>query len=238
MVKIIELDKPNHKKIKMTCDEILHEKLMKYPMTADAFSTNCFNLILGRMGQGKTSWVTNLVKHEFRKVFETIFLIMPASSRQSIDDDIFGKNLPSEQLYDDLNESVLEDIYSKLQENTSEGYNSLLLIDDFQNKMKDPEISKALEKIVIKIRHLRCTVFYLVQNFQKIPKSLRELSQNIITFNLGKSQLLKLFDEIIQMKKEKYDEIIEVCFKNQHDWILINLHKSKNIYRNWDLVEI
>ena len=39
------------------------------------------------------------------------------------------------------------------------------------------------------------------------------------------------------MKKEKYEEIINLAFKEPHDFLLINLHRSKNIYRNWDLIE-
>ena len=235
-VRIVELEKPKHSNVKMLCDEILNDKLLKYPMIEDAFSTNSFNLIVGKPGQGKTSWITNLVKHEFRKVFETIILVMPTSSRQSIDNDIFGKNLPEDQLYDDLSVEILEEIYNKLNENAKEGYNSLLIIDDFQQRLKDPDISKALERIVIKTRHLHTTSFYLVQNFQKVPKNLREITFNIVLFNIGKSQLLKVFEEVIQMKKEKYEEIINLAFVKPHDWLLINLHRSKNIYKNWDLV--
>ena len=236
-VRIRELEKPKHNKVKMLCDEILHDKLLKYPMIEDAFSTNSFNIVVGKPGQGKTSWVTNLVKHEFKKVFECIILIMPASSRQSIDNDIFGKNLPEDQLYDDLTVEILDGIYEKLNENSKEGYNSLLIIDDFQQRLKDPDISKALERVVIKTRHLRTTSFYLVQNYQKVPKSLREIAFNLVLFNIGKSSLLRVFDEVIQMKKEKYESIIELCFKEPHDWLLINLHRSKSIYCNWDLVE-
>ena len=236
-VRIVELEKPKYRKIKMNCDEILSEKLLKYPMIKDAFSTNSFNLIIGGMGAGKTSWITSLVKHDFRKVFETIILVMPTSSRQSIDNDIFGKNLPEDQLYDDLNVSILDDIYEKLNENAKEDYNSLLIIDDFQQRLKDPDISKALERIIIKTRHLHVTTFYLVQNFQKVPKNVREIAFNVVLFNLGKSSLLRIFDELIQMKKEKYEEIINLAFKEPHDFLLINLHRSKNIYRNWDLIE-
>ena len=236
-IRIKELDKPNYRKVKMLCDEIIHDKLLKYPMLEEAFSTNSFNIVVGKPGQGKTSWVTNLVKHDFRKVFESIFLIMPASSRQSIDNDIFGKNLPDEQLYEDLTVEILDEIYEKLNENTKEGYNSLLIIDDFQQKLKDPDIAKALERIAIKTRHLRTTTFYLVQNYQKVPKNLREIAFNLILFNVGKSQLFKIFDEAVQMSKEKYDQIVELCFKEPHDFLLINLHRSKNIYCNWDLVE-
>ena len=233
---IKELDKRDYGNVKMSCDTIIDKKLLQYPMICDAFSTNSFNVICGKMGSGKTSWITNLVKCDFKKVFETIILIMPVSSRQSIDDDIYGKNLPPDQLYDDLTVEILNEIYEKLNENTKEKFNSLLIIDDFQTALKNPDIAKGLERIVIKTRHLRVTSFYLVQNFLKVPKPLRQLAQNVILFNIGKQQLEQVFDEIIQIKKEKYTEIIEVCFKEPHDFILVNLHKSKNIYRNFDLV--
>ena len=88
------------------------------------------------------------------------------------------------------------------------------------------------------MRHLRTTIFLLQQNFQALVKPLRELVSNVITFNIGKSQLEKIFDEAIQMDKDKYQQLIDVCFKEPHDWILINLHKSRTIYKMFDKVII
>jgi hypothetical protein len=84
------------------------------------------------------------------------------------------------------------------------------------------------------MRYLRTTIFLLQQNFQALAKPLRELASNLIVFNLGKSQLEKIFDEVMQIHKEKYLEIIDIAFKDSHDWILINLHRNRNIYRMFD----
>ena len=67
---------------------------------------------------------------------------------------------------------------------------------------------------------------------------MRELTSNILCFNIGKSQLEKIFDEAIQIDKDKYQQLIDVCFKNEHDWILINLHKSRTIYKMFGRVII
>lgn len=237
-ISIKTLDKPNLGRVKMNCDDCIDEKLTKYPMIKDVWSKTSFNIICGRMGQGKTSLMTNLVKNVFKKCFHHIYVIMPYNSRESIENDIFGKYVPDEQLYDTLDEDVLHTIYEELQDHSKEKEYSLLIIDDFQAQLKDPEIVKTLQKIITKMRHLRTTVFLLQQNFQALVKPLRELTTNLILFNLGKSQLSKIFAEIIQMDKEKYEQIIETCFKDPHDWILVNLNGSKNIYRNMDLVEI
>ena len=233
-ITIKELDKPNLTKIKMNCDDVIHEKLTKYPMVSDCWSTSSFNVVVGKMGQGKTSLVTALVKKVFCRCFESIYIIIPPNSRASIDNDIFGKNLPEDQIHDTLTYDGLCEIYEKLQENSSEGYNSLLIIDDFQSQLKDPKILNVLQKIITKMRHLRVTIFLLNQNFQKLEKSLRELISSLLVFNLGKSQLEKIFDEVIQINKDKYQELTDLAFKDKHDWLCFNLHKSRKIYRNFD----
>ena len=76
------------------------------------------------------------------------------------------------------------------------------------------------------------------QNLQKLPKPLRELAFNVILFDVGKSQLEKAFEEIIQTKRDVYDDIIKVAFKDPHDWVCINLHRSKKIYRMFDEIVV
>ncbi len=217
MISIKPLKKPELGNIKMSCDKVIHKKLTEFPMTMDAWSTNNFTVIVGKMGQGKTSLLTNLVKNVFNKCFENIYLIMPENSRTSIENDIFSKHLPAEQLYDILTEEGLTEIYEKLQKNSKEKENSMLIIDDFQSQLKEPDIIKVLQKIITKMRHLRCTIFLLQQNFQALQKPLRELVSNLIIFNVGKSQLSKIFDEIVQMEKEKYEKLIQIAFIDPHD---------------------
>jgi hypothetical protein len=238
MVKIKILEKPPLKPTKMICDNVIDNKLTEYPMIKEAFSTTSFNIILGKMEQGKTSLFTSFLnnKNIFKKSFHSIYVFMPSNSRQSIEDDIFEKYLPKEQLYDNLSVENLTEVYNQLKKDSKEGCFSLLLIDDFGASLKDPDILDMLKKIITKMRHLRCSIFILQQNWQQMPKQLRELVSNVITFNIGKSQLEKLFNEAIQLHKDKYQEIIDTCFIDPHDWLLINLHKSRSIYRNMDLV--
>ena len=232
MLQIKILEKPDLGHIEMNCDNVINPKLLKYPMIKEAFSTTSFNVICGRMGSGKTSLLTSLIKSKdvFKKCFETIYVFMPYNSRSSIQNDIYGKNLPPEQLFETLTLENITQVYEEIQEHSKEKYNSLIVIDDFQVALKDPEILKVLCKIVTKMRHLRTTIFLLQQNFQALAKPLRELVSNLILFNLGKSQNEKVFEEAIQLHKDKYQQIIDMAFKDPHDWILINLNKSRSIY--------
>jgi len=233
---IEELDKPNLKKVKMLVDDVIDPKLMKYPMPADVFSKTSFNIILGKMGSGKTSLITNYVKTIFKRAFEHIIVFMPASSRRSIENDIYGKQLPPGDLYDTLTEDGLDEVIDKLEENSENEENTLLIIDDFQAALKDPDIQQRLQKIVTRMRHMRTTIFILQQNFQKLPKFLRELVTNVITFNVGKSQLNKLFDETVQIDKDKYQKLIDLAFVDKNDYIIINVNGSRNIYKGFDRI--
>ena len=91
---------------------------------------------------------------------------MPENSRTSIENDIFTKHLPADQLYDTLTELGLTEIYERLQESSKEKENSMLIIDDFQAQLKEPAIVKVLQKIITKMRHLRCTIFLLQKIFK------------------------------------------------------------------------
>jgi len=163
-------------------------------------------------------------------------VFIPENSRSSIDNDIYGKHIPSGDLYSTLTQDGLYEVYDKLQENSSEGEFSFLLIDDFQAQLKDPQILLVLQKIITKMRHLRVTIFLLNQNFQALQKSLRELITNLIVFNVGKSQLNKIFDEVVQMDKNKYQDLIDLAFQNKNDWLAINVNGSRNIYRMFDKI--
>ena len=83
---------------------------------------------------------------------------------------------------------------------------------------------------------MRTTIFILQQNFQKLPKFLRELVTNVITFNVGKSQLNKLFEETVQIDANKFQSLVDLAFVNKNDWIAINVNGNRNIYRGFDRI--
>jgi len=69
-----------------------------------------------------------------------------------------------------------------------------------------------------------------------MAKFLRELVTNVITFNVGKSQLDKLFEETVQLDKNKFQALIDLAFQERNDWIAINVNGNRNIYRMFDKI--
>ena len=227
------LKKPNLKRVKMTCDEVIDKKLLAYPMVEDCFSKNHFTIIIGRQGSGKTSLATQMIQDIFKNCYEWIYIFMPPESRSDLANDIFEKNLKDDQLYPDLTSENLENLYDILKSNKEYGENSLVLIDDFQNIFKDNDIAKSLEKLIIKLRHINTSIILLQQNFQKLPKKMRSLIFNLICFDLGKEELEDIFQEVIKKNKSQFMELLNFAFTKPHDWICVNT-KSRKIYKGFD----
>jgi hypothetical protein len=158
---------------------------------------------------------------------------MPHSSRKSLHNNIFDKHLDESQLYEELNEETIEDLYAKLKENSENDYRSLVIFDDVQKALKNNDVLRSLKNIIANQRHLKVCNFILLQNYFSLDKSLRELANNIIMFKLNKSQTEKIFNESIESAKEKFDEIRNIVFDKPYSYMFINV-PSQRIFKEWD----
>ena len=224
---------PEIKKIKFSCDEGLNKKLEEYPLTKDFLNMYNTTAFVGTMGSGKTSLMINFLLGFYKKTFHYIYVFMPQTSRNSLHNNIFEKYLPETQLYEELNEETINDLYEKLKTNSSNNHKSLVIYDDVQKSLKDYNTLKNLKSIIANQRHLKVVNLILLQNFFALDKSLRELINNIILFKLGKSQNEKIFNEIIETHRDKFDNIRKLVFDAPHSWMFVNV-KSQRVFKCWD----
>jgi DNA replication protein DnaC len=231
-IELKPLKKPKLKNVEMLCDTVIDNKLLKYPVIEDCFSRTNFTILTGLMGQGKTTLATQMINSLYRGVFSDIYVVMPQSSIDSIPDKYnFTKHLdPDEHLYHEYNEDTLNTIYNKLHENAENDNHSLLLLDDFGNDYKDKRCEKLLNRIIIRMRHLRCSVVILAQNIYQLPKKMREVASNLVTYNLGKAQMEKIFHEFMNMKADQFVDVMRL-YKEPHDYLLLNIRKQKLYYK-------
>ena len=210
-MKIIELAKPKLKPVHMMCDDIIDSKLEEFPSIKMCFGTSNTTLLSGGTGSGKTTWLIQMLKSIWKKVYHDIFLIMPENSLNSISDkdNVFRKYLDPENIYHTYDVETLKEIYEKVEENASNGYYSLILIDDMGNQLKNKMEAKILQSMFLKNRHLRLSAFVLVQNFYQMPKLIREITNNAILFNTNKSMNEKFFHEMMGIKKNEFDELMK-----------------------------
>lgn len=232
-MKILKLETPKMGNVNMKCDTIIDPKLEKYDAVKCAFSQCNFTILCGKMGQGKTSLAINLLRNPLHKCFHNIYVIIPEISLHSIapKDNIFVNNIPEECVYHEYNESVLDELYQKLLEHAQENEFSFLLVDDMGALFrKDKQAEVVLNRIITKMRHLKTTVMLLGQNVYQLPKKWREVATNLITYNLGKSQMAKIFEEFYDYDDKQYKQIMKL-YKEPHDWLLLNLKHRRLFYK-------
>jgi len=239
-MEIIKHDAPKLGKVAMVCDCPIDTRLENNGEAVKVcFSKPNFTLLCGGMSSGKTSFVIKALKGFLRKTHEDIIVVIPEVSLQSINpsDDVFSKYVPEDNLYHELNEEILNEIYGKLQANAMEGIYTILIIDDFGHIMKDKKIEKVLQKIVIKIRHLKVGQFWILcQNYFQMPKKLRELAVNIVLWNSSKSQNEKFFIEQFQLDTDRFNQLVKQT-PTMHNYFILNLRFKRIFNDSWDEIK-
>lgn len=235
-IKIVENEKPELQKIKFNCDEKICDKLDEFPMIRDNLNTYNTTLIIGRQGSGKTSLTINFVKKLYKKKFNKIYVFMPETSRNSLNQKIFDV-LPPEQLFEELNYDNITEVYEQLKENSKNGHKSLIIMDDVQKALKDGNVISQFKNIVANQRHLKVVNLILLQNYFALDNKIREIVNNVIFFKMDKKQTQKIFEEVAEMPKDIFEEINKIVFDEPHKWVLIN-QRQKRIYSMFDEIVI
>lgn len=223
---------PAFRKVNFACDRPLHPKLTQYDLPRDHPNMYNTTLVVGTQGSGKTSWLVNTIRTLYRKVFHRVYVFMPRSSISSLQPNIF-KDLPEDQIFEELNYRNIQQVYEQVKELAKDGQQTLIVYDDVQKALKDKHVLLALKNLIANQRHLHIVNLILVQNYFALHKSLRELANNVVLFKLGKSQTEKVFNELIECHRDKFETVRQLVYNERYNWLFINVN-SQRLYRNWD----
>jgi ABC-type dipeptide/oligopeptide/nickel transport system ATPase component len=235
-IKLIKNEAPNLGKVDFLCDEKICKSLDKWPLIRDHMNKYNTTAIIGRQGSGKTNLTINIVKRIYKKKFHHIYVFMPQTSRNSLKDNIF-EALPEDQLYEELNAKVLFELHEKIKKNAEEGEKSLIIFDDVQKALKDGQTLMKLKEMIANQRHIKLVNLILVQNFFQLDRSIREIINNIILFKLDKGQTEKIFNDAVELHKDKFEVIRNIVFDKPYEWMFIN-KSSQRIYKGFDEIVI
>ena len=193
-----------------------------------------FALFLGKAGSGKSSLVISFLnsKDAFKKCFHNVFLFCPANSRSSIKDDFWENNLEEEQIYDDLTIDNLIDAYSKIEQDSLQGFKSLIILDDVQKNLKG-DCEKFLLHIINNRRHNRICIWICCQNYKTIPLQVRLTLTDLFIFKVGKQEIENIYEELTEIDKNKFNIITNNAYNNLGDFLYLNC-LTQRLFNNWD----
>jgi hypothetical protein len=150
-------------------------------------------------------------------------------------DKIFD-SLPEDQIYDELNYDNLGEVITKLKAADSDE-NSCTIFDDMTAYLKDAENLKILKELIFNRRHLRCSIFFLVQTYISVPKDIRKLFSNLFIFRVSKNELDLIFQEVIEHKKEDILSISKLVFDKPFQYLFVNT-ESQRLFKGFDEIII
>ena len=224
--------KPKLEAMEMLCDSKLSSRLDKYELTK---FLNCHstNLLIGKPGSGKTSLMISYFDKLLRGCYNNIFLFQPSHSRASMKRDIF-EEIPEEQKFDELNYENLSGVLETIKNDDPE-YNHCIIFDDMGAYLKDKENRKLLKEIIYNRRHYHISVYFLCQSYLSCEKDIRKLFSNVFIFRVSKNELEKIFDELVESKKELKYQLAEMVYDKPHQYMFINTD-SQRIFKGFDEV--
>jgi hypothetical protein len=243
-IKLIKNNKPNLPVCKMGCDKELNENLNKYELTK-FLNRSQSTMIIGKMGSGKTSLLYALFKTNkptlLKNVFENIFLFQPKESSNSMNDKIFHDNLPEENLFYDLTEDSLNEVFNRIKEENEEyedEINHCIIIDDFTAHLRENiGIKNLLKEMLMNRRHLHISLFFIVQSYKSVEPDIRKLIDNFFIYRVNKQALEQLFNEVIELPSKYIIPISNLVYDKKYEYLFVNVD-SKRMFKGFDEIII
>jgi len=234
--KPVKLDIPH-----FTCDtNCVGEHLKNHPLT-ELLNVYGFLCVIGRPGSGKTSMTISLITQKankiYRKTHHHIIIIMPQNSINSLQKNPF-KVLPDENIYNDLDDETINDIYNRVDSYSKSNEKTLLFIDDMTASLKKSKfIIDTFKKLVYNRRHLKLNIIITAQSYVNLPLDIRKNIQNLIMFKPAKKELEIVFSELFESKKDRFMDIMRMAYNEKHNFLFLNV-PSQRMFKNWDEIII
>jgi AAA15 family ATPase/GTPase len=236
MIKIKKNISPDLPICKMVCDGDLSDDLNKYELTK-FLNKHSMNLIIGRPGSGKSSLLWSLFKSTgknkiLKGVYSSIYVFQPAQSQQSMKDNIFSV-LPDDQKFNELTYDDLNYVSERIKADSEQGFTSCIIFDDMGAYLKNKDTLKLFKELAFNRRHLKLSMFFLVQTWYSVLKDIRRLWSNIFVFKVSKDELKNIFDEVVEEKKEIASEVSKTVYDKPYNYLFINIDSGR-LFKNFD----
>jgi hypothetical protein len=113
-----------------------------------------------------------------------------------------------------------------------------VIIDDFADQLKNYDISKAMDKLLIKARHLNTIFIILAQSFYYIPKIIRKQLTNLTLFEpKNVDEWYSVSRELFNLKPDDALDLYNFVFDKKYNHI--DLDKNTNTYyKNFNQLEL
>jgi hypothetical protein len=200
-------------------------------------------LLVGSGGSGKTSLLLNQFRRggAYHKKFHHLYLFTPAISFASVQNHPFEKH---DKVHHELTRDTLSELYAELKDRKEEHddedemeYNCVI-IDDMASTLKEKDVQKLLNTMLIKARHLNTCFIFTLQSYLYMPKMLRKQTTYATIFKpKNREEWNSINSELLQMKEDDAKKLYDYVFEKEYSHLDIDTIEN-HLYRNFNLLEI
>ena len=200
-------------------------------------------LMIGSGGSGKTSLLLNQFRKggAYHRKFHNLYLFTPAISFASVKNHPFEKH---DKVINELTRDNLEELYEELksrkedrEEDDDMEYNCVI-IDDMASSLKEKDVQRLLNTMLIKARHLNTCFIFTLQSYLYMPKMLRKQTTFATIFKpKNREEWDSLNKELIQMRDEDARQLFEYVYDKEYAHLDIDTIEGK-LYRNFNELTI
>lgn len=198
-------------------------------------------LLVGSGGSGKTSLLLNQFRKggSYHRKFHNLYLFTPSISFLSVQNHPFQNH---DKVHHELTRESLEELYGELKDRKEEydeddddemEYNCVI-IDDFASSLKEKDVQKLLNTMLIKARHLNTCFIFTLQSYLYFPKMLRKQTTYATIFKpKNKEEWNTVNQELLQMKEDDAKKIYDYVFGQEYSHLDVDTIENK-LYRNFN----
>jgi hypothetical protein len=197
-------------------------------------------VLTGSGGSGKTSLMLNFFKRKelYRNKFHNVYYICPMSSFLSVEKHPFDGH---DKVHHELTVGLLEGIYQELcdkKESDEDTEYNCIIIDDMASTLKENDIQKQLNKMLIKARHINCAFIFTLQSYYYFPKILRKQITNITIFKpKNVEEWNSISKELLNMNKEDALTLYNYVYDEPYTHLDLDTVDNK-VYKNFNLLNL
>lgn len=188
---------------------------------------------------GKTNWIINALgkKNMYSDDFdsENIYIFSPSLSSNKWVRFIEAKDIPEENLFDDLDEDVLETLYADIEDEYNEAVkdkkkppNKIIIFDDlgFGGSMRKGKFNM-VDKLVMNGRHFNLSTAFLIQSYKQLSPDVRANLSGLVVFNLSTRELESVVHEHNYLENSKaFMKLFRKATRDKHSYFVINYSNS------------
>jgi len=201
---------------------------------------NAVYIVSGGQGSGKSTWLSSAMtcRKKDGKIFSGCFeKVFYATPEECFSSELHHpmKNHIKSRLFHTFDADMLNNIVEQSLENKHENNgNSILLIDDFTEELKNLQTIKLLKKLINKHRHYHLTIVISALTLKAIPRSIRALIDYFILFKpKGLIELDGYTDEIFGLSKKDMLQVMDFVFDEPHNFLMYN-NRRNWFYKNFN----